>query len=308
MEKQWCVYWLIQAPHTESRRYFFETGLSMASFLSMPRFGKWHLETACEKVGHNPIWLCKYLPTALPACDLPDAFADCFIRKLKTIRDELDSQMPVPILPTDGPYTQSSLYSFFEPVSMQCVKNTILQSSQKTCSLDPLPTFLFVECLEQLLPAVTAIINQSLHTGVFPSVFKEAIIKPLLKKPSLDPNSLKNYRPISSLYLLLLSKVTEHIVLSQLSAYLNANNLFPTSQSAYRPGDSTETALLNMMNDILHALDNGDVTVITLLDLSAAFDTIDHNILSQRLDLSKTWAPLWNFWYTSQLVQIRPFQ
>ena len=59
----------------------------------------------------------------------------------------------------------------------------------------------------------------------------------------------------------------KQIVLSQLSAYLNANNLFPTSQSAYRPGHSTETALLNMMNDIVHALDNGDVTVITLLDL-----------------------------------------
>ena len=165
---------------------------------------------------------------------------------------------------------------------MQCVKNTILQSSQKTCSLDPLPTSLFVECLELLLPAVTAVINQSLHTGVFPSVFKEAIIKPLLKKPSLDLNSLKNYRLISNLSFL--SNVTEKIVLSQLSAYLNANNLFPTSQSAYRPGHSTETALLNMMNDILHALDNDNVTVVTLLDLSAAFDTIDHNILCQRLE------------------------
>ena len=65
------------------------------------------------------------------------------------------------------------------------------------------------------------------------------------------------------------------------------------TQSAYRPGHSTETALLKMMNDILHALDNGDVTVVILLDLSPAFDTIDHNILS------KTWAPLRNFWYTS---------
>ena len=129
---------------------------------------------------------------------------------------------------------------------------------------------------------MTAVINQSLQTGVFPSVFKEAIVKPLLKKPSIDPNSLKNYRHISNLSFL--SKVTEKIVPSQLSAYLNANNLFPTSQSAYRPGHSTETALLKMMNDILHALDNGDVTVVTLLDQSAAFGTIDHNILCQRLE------------------------
>ena len=90
---------------------------------------------------------------------------------------------------------------------------------------------------------------------------------------------MKNYQPISNLSFL--SKVTEKIVLSQLSAYLNANNLFPTSQSAYRTGHTTETALLNVMNDILHALDNGDVTVVILLDLSPAFDTIDHNILSK---------------------------
>ena len=166
---------------------------------------------------------------------------------------------------------------------MQCVKNTILQSSQKTFSLDPLPTSLFVECLEQLLPAVTVVINQSLQSVVFPSVFKEGIVKQLLKNPSLDPNSLKNCRPISNLSFFW-SKVTEKIVLSQLSAYLNANNLFHTSHSAYRPGHSTETALLNMMNNILHVLDNGDVTVVSLLDLSAAFDIIDHSILCQRLE------------------------
>ena len=93
---------------------------------------------------------------------------------------------------------------------------------------------------------------------------------------------MKNYRPVCNLSFL--SNVTEKIVLSQLSAYLNADNLFPTSQSAYRPGHSTETALLKMMDSILHALDNGHVTVVTLLDLSAAFDTIDHNIVCQRLE------------------------
>ena len=167
------------------------------------------------------------LPTALPVCDLPDAFADYFIRKVKTIRDELDSQMPVPILTTDGPYTQSSLH-FFEPVSTQCVKNTILQSSQKTCSRDPLPTSLFVECLEQLLPAVTAVINQSLQTGVFPSVFKEAIVKPLLKKPSLDPNSLKKYRPISNLSFCQKSLTTSSSHNSQHTSTLTTSSLLPS--------------------------------------------------------------------------------
>ena len=89
-------------------------------------------------------------------------------------------------------------------------------------------------------------------------------------------NNLKNYRPVSNLSFL--SKDTEKIVLSQLSTYLNANKLFPVSQSAYRPGNSTETALLKLMNDVLHALDNSDAYLLTLLDLSAAFDTIDHNM------------------------------
>ena len=177
----------------------------------------------------------------------------------------------------------------------------ILKFSQKTCSLGPTPTFLFVECLDQLLPAVTAIINKSLQTGVFPSVFKEAIVIPLLKKTSLDPNNLKNYRPISNLSFL--SKVTEKIVLSQLSTYLNANKLFPVSQSAYHPGHTAETALLKLMNDVLHALDNGNVSLLTLLDLSAAFDTIGHNILLQRLEhlYGISGTPL-NFF------QIRPFE
>ena len=75
-------------------------------------------------------------------------------------------------------------------------------------------------------------------------------------------------------------------VLSQLSAYLHVNNLSPVSQSAYHPGHSIETAFLKLMNNVFHALDDGDVSLLflTLLDLSAAFDTIDHNILFQRLE------------------------
>ena len=110
--------------------------------------------------------------------------------------------------------------------------------------------------------------------------FKEAFVKPLLKKPSLDPNNLKNCQSFFNFF----NPKSQKIVLFQLSAQLNASNLFPTSQSAYRPGNSTETALLKMMNDILHALDNGDATVVTLLDLSAPFDTIDQNIVCQILE------------------------
>ena len=83
-----------------------------------------------------------------------------------------------------------------------------------------------------------------------------------------------------------LSKLTEKLVLSQLSEYLHENNLFPSSQSAYRSSHSTETALLKITNDLLLSLDSGNISLLTLLDLSAAFDTIDHQILLKRLSYS----------------------
>ena len=130
--------------------------------------------------------------------------------------------------------------------------------------------------------SLSHIINSSLVSGVVPPEFKTAIVKPLLKKPSLDHNNLKNYCLV--LNLSFLSKILDKIVLSQLSAYLSSDNLFCSSQSAYRAGHSTETALLKVMNDVLRASDDGDISVLTLLDLSAAFDTIGHKVLLARLE------------------------
>ena len=154
-------------------------------------------------------------------------------------------------------------------------------TAPKTCSLDPIPTPLLLEILDCLLPSLTALINSSLSSGLFPQVFKSAVIFPLLKKPSLDPNELKNFRPISNLPFI--SKIIEKLVLVQISHHLSANNLLNQFQSAYRPGHSTETALLKIANDLLLSLDDGKIYLLASLDLSAAFDTIDHNILLHRL-------------------------
>ena len=104
----------------------------------------------------------------------------------------------------------------------------------------------------------------------------------LLKKPLLDPEELKNYRPISNLSFL--SKTLERVVSLQLNEYLLTNNLHAKMQSAYRPHYSTETALLRVFNDINLALDQHNEVILVLLDLSSAFDTIDHTILSHRLE------------------------
>ena len=83
-----------------------------------------------------------------------------------------------------------------------------------------------------------------------------------------------------------LSKILQKVVLRQPSNHLLTNNLFYSHQSAYRAGHSTETALLKIVNDLLSALDEDKVFLLSLLDLSAAFDTIDHSILQSRLSYS----------------------
>ena len=125
-------------------------------------------------------------------------------------------------------------------------------------------------------------INLSLTEGSFPSHFKSGHVSPLLKKSSLNKDSMKNYRPVSNLSFL--SKVLEKVVVNQLNTHINSSNTSNQYQSAYRKLHSTETALLKIHSDILASMDAGRVTALTLLDLSAAFDTIDHTILLSRLD------------------------
>ena len=135
--------------------------------------------------------------------------------------------------------------------------------------------------LDMLLPAITDIINHSLASGVVPASMKHALVTPLLKKQSLDPNNAKNYRPVSNLSFL--SKVLEKVVAGQLLEHMVTFDLHEPLQSAYRSGHSTETALVRVQNDLLRAVDKKQGVILVLLDLST-FDTIDHNILLLRLE------------------------
>ena len=153
------------------------------------------------------------------------------------------------------------------------VKRLIVEAPTKSCPSDPIPTGLLKECLDELLPVITRTINLSLEEGKFPSEWKGALVKPKLKKADLDLIK-ENFRRLSNLQFL--SKLTEKAVAQQTLSHIAALDLFPDLQSAYRRNCSTETALLRVRNDILFNMNRQHITLLVFLDLSAAFDTIDH--------------------------------
>ena len=226
--------------------------------------------------------------TALPSyCDktsLANDMGNYFIKKISDIRAELDNNCnftsPVSDDPDDYFDQPSAIFSQFSILDIDAVRKLVTNAPTKTCPLDPLPTVLLKICLEDILPTLTNMLNLSMQTGEFPEVWKEALVTPILKREGLD-TIFKNYRPISNLQFV--SKLVERAVADQLYSFMADSGLLPELQSAYRPGHSTETALLKVKNDLLLNMDGQRVTLLVLLDLSAAFDTVDHDVLHNRL-------------------------
>uniref|UniRef100_A0A3P9J789 Reverse transcriptase domain-containing protein n=1 Tax=Oryzias latipes TaxID=8090 RepID=A0A3P9J789_ORYLA len=235
-------------------------------------------------------------PVPVYTTDDCNRFLQYFVNKVNELKLNLKSSNENTTIVASLNYSWTN----FSAISIDNIMVVSKKMKPSSCPLDILPSSMFFKVIDLIAPFLVKIINLSLSTGTVPNFLKQAAISPILKKPNLDPSQPSNYRPISKLPIL--SKVLEKIVAEQLTSFLSNNELFDKYQSGFIKMHSTETTLLKVSNDIQMAADSGKYTVLVLLDLSSAFDTVDHKILLGRLENEFGIAGFVLKWFTSYLT------
>ena len=167
-----------------------------------------------------------------------------------------------------------------QPISISQVTKLISSlDTNKSTGIDNLSAKILKVIGEAIAPHLTHIFNLCIYHGKFINEWKVAKVTPIFKGGSRS--DLGNYRPISILPIL--SKIFEKLIFNQMYDYLYSNNLLETNQSGFRPLHSTATCLLKQVNDWLRNIDNGLINGIVQIDIKKAFDSVDHNILIEKL-------------------------
>ena len=170
-----------------------------------------------------------------------------------------------------------NIFDHFEKLTRDDLMKIISVTNKTTCVSDPFPTKLLMSHLPAIVDVILGIVNLYYESAVFPLSCKSSVIIPLIKKSGLNFEILKNYSPVANLPFL--SKVIKKAIAIQIHVYLSKTGIIDDFQSAYKADHSCETALLRVFNDIASTIGKGNGNLLVLLDLSAAFDTIDYLIL-----------------------------
>ena len=202
-----------------------------------------------------------------------DDFSDYFYNKIIKIRSNIPNTSPCTILPESIPSKLSS----FRLTSEEEVCKIIKTSKKTNTPIETFPSKFYSELLPEFLPYLVVLFNSSFTSGSVPDSFKQAIVRPLIKKPNLDSNDPSNFRPISLLPFL--SKVLERLIYCRLTEHMNFIQLDEEFQSGFKCLHSTETALLYVTDRLRIASDNDEICILITLDLSSAFDTVDPSTL-----------------------------
>jgi len=202
-----------------------------------------------------------------------ESFSKAFASKVSDVRTSTAAS------PSQIFNLHAELICGFDLIDVTTVQRLITQAANKNRArmFELAPTWLVKQCVNELSPFITLLFNASFRDGLFPSSLKCAIVTPALKEPTLDPSDFKSYCPISNLTFI--SKLLELVVLDQLNVCFQQFNLL---QFDYKRSHSTETAMFIVLSAAFVAADTVQAALLGLLDLTAAFDTVDHAILIER--------------------------
>ena len=211
-------------------------------------------------------------PSPLPPIKNNKALANEFNQFFKDkVQKIMDNLVPTEDNLTDQQYLESDYttdkrFREFIPVNSDKMAKIIRTAPPKLCELDPVPSKILKQVCEDISPLIATTVNTSLTSGVFSDNLKNALLRPLLKKATLEVTVLKNFRSVSNLSYL--SKLIERVVCEELTDFAAQSGNLEDYQSSYRQGNLTETALLKVKDDILAAIDNQEVMCLVLLKCS----------------------------------------
>ena len=220
------------------------------------------------------------LPTSQSDKNLADGFQQFFKEKIEKIRSTFNTPDQSDVIQEE--VSGIKKLSKFEPTTVDEVLKIVKSFGVKCSPDDPVPATLLASSIETFVPYWVEIVNLSLEIGSMDGM-KSAVVLPLIKDLSsaTDTEKYKNYRPVSNL--VFVSKIIERVVEIRLDEHMVHNDLYMDKNYGYRKDHSTELLMLKVVNDLFESFDKNIPSVVVLLDLSAAFDTVDHKKLLEIL-------------------------